>query len=97
MKFLRLFFGFFCLAFFVGQAQSKSLQEEKILIQGDEKALDVSDLPMPTSREEHLNSFMDNWDPEKDLLSLLEKPDVLLNLNDTMVALDFDDPWVPEK
>jgi hypothetical protein len=85
---LALIFAFFV---FVGQAQSTEKSDQDILIKGDEKALEVSDLPLSQYQYDDLSFFTQHFNPKKELLKMLENPDVILNLDPKTVALDFDD------
>lgn len=98
IKFLsRKCFCLFLLIVTVGQAKPNEKEispnnGSSIMIKGDKQVLEISDIPLSQYQYDDLSFFTQNYDPEKDLLDLLEKPDVLMELDNKTVALEFDSP-----
>ena len=75
----------------IGQANSNEVIDNSVVIKGDKQALELSDLPLEQYQFDDLSFFTKNFEPQKELLSLLEQPDILMELDNKSLALDFDD------
>lgn len=86
-----------CLAFISTFVQTKASDNNKnatdksLVIQGDEKALQLSDIPLAKYSYDDSSFLTKNFQPDKELLSLLDSPDVLIELDNKAFALDFDE------
>jgi hypothetical protein len=76
--------------FFIGQAKPFENKNKSILIKGDNRALDVTDLPLNQYNFEDINFFSENFNPQKDILSLLDDTELLLGLDSKDTTLDFE-------
>lgn len=74
--------------FLIGGAHSN---EKPLLIQGEKQILEISDIPLPQYQYEDISFFTKDFEPEKELLYLLNNPDLLLNVDNETKALSFDE------
>jgi hypothetical protein len=79
----------------VGQANSseKTVIDNTVVIKGDKQALELSDIPLSQYQFDDISFFTKNFEPQKELFSLLEEPDILMQLDNKELALDFDNPY----
>lgn len=88
---LFIFLLFFVFISKVHATEKKlNLQEDsKVVIKGEKQSLEISDLPLSQYKYDDLSFFTKNFQPKKELLSLLENSDILMELDNNTVALDF--------
>lgn len=87
----KIFLIFCSIIVFVGKAQSNEKIDETVVIKGDKESLDLSDLNLSPYQYDDLSFFTKQYNPDKELLDLLDKPEVLLGIDSKTVALNFDD------
>lgn len=86
----KLIFIFFFIVF-TNSAGSEEKKSKEVVIQGDKQALELSDLPLDQYQYDDISFFTKNFEPQKELLSLLDKPDVLLGLINSSPVLELGD------
>ena len=79
------------LLFLMGEANSNEIKDSPLVIKGEQEALELTDLPLSPYTYDDLTYFSGHFEPEKDVLSLLNEPKLLLNFDKDSVALDFYD------
>ena len=82
---------FFLFSIFIA-SQSYANETKFILIQGDNQSLDLSDIPLSPYQYDDLSFFAKSMNPQKELMSLLNNPEEILNFDKESIALDFDAP-----
>ncbi|MES2614009.1 MAG: hypothetical protein V4591_01185 [Bdellovibrionota bacterium] len=76
--------------FFISALQANAVEnkDNSVLIQGDQQVLEISDIPVPSYQYDDLSLFTKNFTPKKELIDLLNKPDVLMGLQDESMVLE---------
>jgi hypothetical protein len=69
---------------------NSTTSDDTLVINGENKALDLSDLNLPQYQYDDLSFFTKHFEPEKELLGLLDNPDVLMELDNKKLALEFE-------
>ncbi len=79
--------------FFIRQAYCVGAESlpSAVTIQGDEKSLDISDIPLPSHESTDFSLFEKNFDPQSELMDVIDKPETLIGLDRKTTALDFDE------
>ena len=72
-----------------GGSSGKGSTDNDLVIKGEKQALELSDLPLSEYQYDDLSFFTKHFEPEKELLNLLDNPDVLMGLDNNKIALDF--------